>query len=1512
MLVAVPAIPSVGTAAGLTISGQHATGSVRPGNLDHTHFTLRFQNGTLLPLHLTSLRITNLTSGPGTQAQRDLELGRLRLYRDDRDSVFEAANDALLDSAVVVSGAAGFDSFDVAFQPLTTTYLLVVGNLPLNARDGDEIHLSINASSDVTITPVQTTDNAWPVDPNSRFPIDGIVSAQVVLGPMPATTFDTGSRDDPVLHVVVPRNGYENDVLQGLAVTNLGSAQPGVDIVAIHAWADDGDGLFDAASDRPLGTLAFSAGKWQLPGLSEPIGASGLGLFVTADIASSATLSRTLQFDFPINSGIQVASGDDGPLDNAIANPFAQTIVKAPEVNIRSVEAGVVTTQPGRHDVLLQRLVFTNSYTSARTLTSLRFENATTGPGNPADLDAQYDLLSLHDDANHNGVLDVSDPLLGTASFVAGSAQFTGLSWSVPTGASAGLLVTGNVAIPATDGDTLAAQIASPADVAFFEPTNVTAAWPVDSSMHAAIDGMIAAEAAVTSLAPRTIGPGEGPALSLGVRVPRNGRLDDVLQSVRVSNLGTALPSDLTELRLWRDGGNGSFDQGTGDDVDLGALSPSGPDWISGPLNEGLSAPGDLLFVSTTAAPGARDSVTLRLAIPQNGLQVASGNDGPIDAALTSPGEILIAHSPLQVAIDVRPGRASVGQSLTVVMSAHDAGSEMLRGVTPSPLSVTGAAVLTRQSGPVPDSLDLASGASDTLRFQYRADGPGTASVSGGASAVAQPSATAVQSPPVSSQLVVIDRPLIYVDGAPSSTAPSLVNRGQTNVPTLLLSLANDSDPAIAAARIQGVRLSLVDRNGIGIVPRQLLDRVTVASGSQIFGTTTALDSTGSVVSVPFSTPVVIPAGQNLPLSVRVDLSSTTALTDFRVRLDDSASVAVADANSDAPAWVRLPGASYPFASNDARIVSSATELDVSAANGTVAHAGPGQPDRPLLTLELQNPGVDGSTTDAEVLGLTLTLTDSSGSPGRIFPDDFAALRVVGNAQTYGGHTVTGADGASVAIDLSPPIRVPVNRPVAIEVHGDIAGAALPGAIRLELGDSAAVRARDATSQTALAVRLAARPLAGPALIIDSRADSVAVRSIAAFTANTTIGAVNVPAWTMRLRNPGPPSSASLRVDRLTVHCADDSNRALAASSYLARLRILKGGVTVANADPMSPGDSTVLTLPGLLLAPGDTLSLDLIADVSPTAPSGFLQLFSGANDIAAFDANLNTAVTARPDAAGSLPARSGLTHLDPPPRDLRASLASLMPSVIAGDERPIRTATLSLRNPAAAGSIRVGSLSVMAADRSHQAIDLGTAFDWLEATIGGVPWAQSAVASNAVGATLTPASPLDIAAGTTAQLVIYATPRAGARGSVRLGIDSSGVVIIQPQGGLLQVVVSPEPGQSFPFWTGAAEIGATNLAQSFINFPNPFAAGHEATTIGYFLPSAGRVSLRVYTAAGDAIRTLLDGSYRAAGMYEDTHWDGRNGGGQVIRNGVYLAELVADYDDGRHERALRKIAVVR
>ena len=130
--------------------------------------------------------------------------------------------------------------------------------------------------------------------------------------------------------------------------------------------------------------------------------------------------------------------------------------------------------------------------------------------------------------------------------------------------------------------------------------------------------------------------------------------------------------------------------------------------------------------------------------------------------------------------------------------------------------------------------------------------------------------------------------------------------------------------------------------------------------------------------------------------------------------------------------------------------------------------------------------------------------------------------------------------------------------------------------------------------------------------------------------------------------------------------------------------------------------------------------------------------------------------------------------------------------------------------------------------------------------------------------------------------------------------------------GALLSVDARAKEGLAFPLWTEPGSFSPLTLEESYANFPNPFAAGRVETAFVYYLPGPGEVTLRLWTRRGESVRILLDEDEQLPGLHQETVWDGRNGQGDVVRNGVYLAELVVRFDDGSRERLLHKVAVVR
>ncbi len=73
-------------------------------------------------------------------------------------------------------------------------------------------------------------------------------------------------------------------------------------------------------------------------------------------------------------------------------------------------------------------------------------------------------------------------------------------------------------------------------------------------------------------------------------------------------------------------------------------------------------------------------------------------------------------------------------------------------------------------------------------------------------------------------------------------------------------------------------------------------------------------------------------------------------------------------------------------------------------------------------------------------------------------------------------------------------------------------------------------------------------------------------------------------------------------------------------------------------------------------------------------------------------------------------------------------------------------------------------------------------------------------------------------------------------------------------------------------------------------NFPNPF---NPATTIRYGLPSAERVTLKIYNLLGAEVVTLVGNEQKTAG-YHAAIWDGRDKASRAVVSGVYVYRLQA------------------
>ena len=73
--------------------------------------------------------------------------------------------------------------------------------------------------------------------------------------------------------------------------------------------------------------------------------------------------------------------------------------------------------------------------------------------------------------------------------------------------------------------------------------------------------------------------------------------------------------------------------------------------------------------------------------------------------------------------------------------------------------------------------------------------------------------------------------------------------------------------------------------------------------------------------------------------------------------------------------------------------------------------------------------------------------------------------------------------------------------------------------------------------------------------------------------------------------------------------------------------------------------------------------------------------------------------------------------------------------------------------------------------------------------------------------------------------------------------------------------------------------------------YPNPF---NPTTTISYGIARPGQVSLRIYSVAGQLVRTLVDEMQTPRPEGFVVRWDGTNNDGKSVSSGVYFCRLLA------------------
>ncbi len=751
----------------------------------------------------------------------------------------------------------------------------------------------------------------------------------------------------------------------------------------------------------------------------------------------------------------------------------------------------------------------------------------------------------------------------------------------------------------------------------------------------------------------------------------------------------------------------------------------------------------------------------------------------------------------------------------------------------------------------------------------------------------------------------------------PTANLPFSVNRGQQDLVPLTLTFINAGDADVADAELTSIRLRFLETvDGPGVVPADLLDRIVVSEGTDVYLATTNLPTSGSEVDLVFTHPVVIPGSAPVTLGLRLDLRLDSTVPSFLISIAEAGWLVGNDAVNGADLTI-VPGeGTFPVRTGQATLVSPASGLNVASGSLPPETTVPGQTGIVLAEISLSQPPSNDNSSTVDLGRLAFDFHDTNGSrlsnPGQWFSR--LSLRSAFQ-EHYSGFPVVEPDSL-VVLQLSTPVTISGSATLVLQLVGDIATDSPLGRITPLVGPVAYFDARDGNMNDPVPVTLTTEP-AGAVLDIIGAATVLNVSGAGVMPAQVSQGTRDLTALNLTLTNAGETGTAEVIVDTLVLEFLDAARQPLAPDLYLDRLQIMQGtDVLGFLIDPAAADGVVTLPISDRRLAPGQNADLRVSLDIRPDSPTGTLEVVVGAAGIHVVDAITGQQLPAQAAPGTSLPVSSGVATVVVPADELLIAFTGLMPPLLAptAELRPVFS--LAFNNPTGAGGggIELNALTLVQDVTKASQPDLGQLLAAVQIRLGDTIVASTTdLAPAATSVTLVPGSPFILAAGQLAELVVEIVLRHDAPpGSLQLILQEDGVGA-GPAGGVgVAVRVLPVSGQTFPFVTEPGNIGSASLSESYLNFPNPFAAGRETTTFAFSLSGDARVDLRIMTPHGELVATILQNEVRPAGLYQSDVWPGLNGNGVPVHNGVYLAELVVQYSDGSRERILRKVAVVR
>jgi hypothetical protein len=1482
-------------------------GARYPGDGEVAMLALAVGNNTLGDVTIDSLRVR------GDSSLFTCESGKLfRLYIDDGDASFDPGVDTEVAEAAWSGGKAFFTWAAPAIAPGSQRVFFVAAALDsFLTADGETLSVGVASADDIGLSLAPSTsielfrlDADFPIASAGCAVTDGMLAHQIVLHSHGDSLIVDRKENVLALDFHVPGNACLADTLRGFTVVNLGTAGS-AQIERVLLWRDDGDGLCDPAADSLVAVFAQTAVQtYAVAGLSESLaGLSGARFFVTIDVAEKIETGGTVDLAIPV-MGIAVASGNDGPIDRETGGSGILTIPVPDRLTLFTSILGNKRVRPGEEHTLNLVLGIYNSYQETKTLE--RLDLLSVGSSRPGEIAK----VEAYADSDEDGLFNPAvDGLLEEAQPGEAGYSFHELGAALKPYRSTLIFISYDTPLAGLrDSVRIDFQVSDKSSIAILGSTPVIEGdFPLNSAGVDITDGMVSAQMRILSVPSARVSPGAVDVPCLSFTLPCNGFLDDVLEGIAVENRGTASQGqDVRYVKLWKDTGGMPLAFDT-DDQFLAFLVWDGGVWKTvAPLAEPLPCEGLVLHVTADIASSAQDGRSLNLCVPLGGVTVSSGNDGPIDGRACGPAEIDITTDPLFVSLTA-PAAVTRDQVFEVRMAAMNAADTTLLGVEPDSFAFSGTGSCSQVSGPVPASIDLPGKSDSAFVWTFRAQSTGDLVFSGMARQAAGPEASRIGS----SDTIRVDEIPDNVTVALLDRAPVSLNRGQEDIPLIEMTIGYDPPSGFGApVELTSIELAITDGAGAPLSAQDAVSRVRLRDEVKLLCSAATDAIAQSTVPCTLSEPVILSPGASKTIRISIDVPTDAPASNFRMSVASSGAIALADRNSGAV--VPFSGGAFPWSTNAVTLRDPAHTLLVRLVSLAPARVNTGQSRVGAFDLVLENNG-GASAAPVSVSEIVLHARDSGGDTidaGAAFK----AFRLAGDGGNTYAYVESFAGASSIRCALQPALNVAAGVPVTL--HGTVdclAQPSVPG-FTIVLRDSLDVAARDVNSGQPVEVEpkdgTHGFPMCTDVSLFSDPLSGVAVGGWGLMQERIAAGTTDAAALRLVLAHRGAPQESPFSCGGITVRLLDELGGPIAPADVFDAVRVRKGAADISSVyiNASHGSDIRFDFAPPLIVSPGGADTLDIRFDLDASPIRSRFQLQVNAAGIAVADAT-----DGREDIplTGSFPVASGLGTVIYPVGSVAFDAAGLFPANIsAGVETGCMRMEFSRGTELTGSRVFVEGIVLDVLDEGERAVDPSGVIAALrlydEHGDIGADWL-------AIDGRLTVSivDTLSVGDGETRSFTLaVATAANPPVKALSLRIASSDAIACGDEATGGAVAVTAASG-AFPFGSGKAAILARDIEASFSNYPNPFVAGRGKTTITFYLPGAGSATVRVFTITGERVRTIVENKQLAAGLHQEFSWDGTNGSGNTVLNGVYYLVLTVSVD-GREQTFTRKVALVQ